>query len=87
MPLFGQITHIIVHNINKYLLITDILLTVGFVSHYHAYEVEHNQTPTRHIIEPSDLTDYHTLGLYTCNNPQPTLYVTLKYHVISISDQ
>ena len=82
-PLFGEITHVIAYNVNEYLLITKILITIGFVSHYHAYEVEHNQSPTCHITQPSSLIDHHTLGLYICNHPQPTLYVSLKYNVIS----
>ena len=83
LPLFGEITHVIVTNVNQYYLITDVLHTVSFEAHYHAYKVEHNDTPTHHIVKPSSLIDYHPLGIYTCNNPHPTLFVSLKYHVIS----
>ena len=83
LPMFGEITHVIVTNVNQYYLISDILHTVCFDPHFHAYEVEHNAVPTHHIIQPSSLIDHHPLGIYTCKNPQPTLFVSLKYHVIS----
>ena len=41
---------------NQYYLITDILDTVCFEAHLHAYKVEHNDAPTLHIIHHPVLT-------------------------------
>lgn len=58
-----------------------------FNSHFHAYEVR--QTSITHICQPSQLQDHHPLWLYQTYNQEisGTYFVTLKYYVLSNTDQ
>ena len=80
LPLFGEITDVIAANVDQYHLVVSILNTISFNSHYHAYHVEYPVTSTHTLIQPSQLTDHHTLGLYNVNSCS---FVSLKYHIIS----
>ena len=82
LPLFGEIKFIVAAEVTQYYLITDILNTVSFVPHYHAYEVEHNNSPTYHVIQPSNLIDHHPL-VSTHATVHSQHFISLKYRVVS----
>lgn len=78
MPVFGVIKEIFKIS-RDYFVVCNVLNTLCFVSHIHAYEVNYSQTVE--IIKISLLYDYHPLGLY--HSPlDNSLVVSLKYHIV-----
>ena len=58
------------------------LLTIGFNSHLHAYNVNTAEGNARICLEPFELLDYHPLDLYYSIRDGSS-YVRLKYVVLS----
>ena len=76
-PVFGRLRSIVVHDVNNYLLVCNVMNTICFSKHYHSYEVE--ETPEIVLVNHSDLYDHTPLSLYHVFN---CLYVSLKYYLI-----
>ena len=78
-PIFGQIIDILLINIKQCLLVCEVLETEGFDEHYHAYVVT-KQTPTPlTFCKQSDLSDFHTLGVY---KHKGEMFIVPKYHLL-----
>lgn len=79
MPVFGVVKEIV--NINScFYLVCNLLHTVCFVHHIHAYEVQELS-----IVKPikvNSLYDHHPLGLYKSPLDNSIMVVPLKYHII-----
>lgn len=84
LPVFGEIQHVVVVDVDNYYFVVLILDTICFQPHLHSYEVQHPSSPEYGVVKPNDLVDHHPLGLYTCTVLHQSLQlVSLKYHIIS----
>ena len=72
---FGKILKIFMINTSVFLY-CELLITIGYNSHYHAYEVESGNTKT--LIDIKDLLDYHPLPIYRHDVKD---FVIMRYHV------
>ena len=82
VPTFGVVCDIFVFNTNMYHLLCEVLFTVCFSHHFHAYEVS-KQVPADIICcEQSDLHDHTVLQLYTIASQPHSLFVPLKYEIM-----
>ena len=81
LPMFGEIKHIVVLDVDRYFLLVSELETLCFNAHYHAYEVTRSTSAELTLIQICDLADHNPLSLYTCND---LLLVPLKYYVVSV---
>ena len=78
MPVFGVIKEIFKID-SKYFFVYNVLNTLCFVSHMHAYEV--NYSNIVEIVKIDLLYDYYPLGLYH-SQLYNALFVSLKYHIV-----
>ena len=78
LPMFGIIRYILVHY-NHFYLACNVLHTVCFNSHFHAYEVSNNTDYT--LCTHSDLVDPYVLSVYTLSTLS-TCSIPMKYHII-----
>ena len=85
MPVFGRIVDIILHECTKPILVLEILETQCFNRHYFAYEVIEKNIRTFHLCTQSELTDHHTLSMYTPQNSHQYM-IPLKYYVLTDFD-
>ena len=85
LPTFGQVVEIISVD-KKIYLVTQLLITEVFNTHYHAYEI----TKTSHIniSEIEHLRDDHPLSVYQSYDIRliRKFFITFKYHVLSDVD-
>ena len=79
MPQFGIITDILMLNIDDYYFSCELLCTVSFNEHFHAYEVTRSSLVNLVICKQSELIDYHVLGMYAVAAKHS---VSLKYHLM-----
>ena len=77
LPMFGTLKHIAVVEVNRYYFIVELLHTVCYNPHYHAYEVTTQGQLT--VVQLSELADHHPLSVYTTNHLR---FVIMKYHVV-----
>ena len=63
LPVFGEFKSIFVYNADKCLFVVQEYTTECFVSHYHSYEVTHQNPPSYHLCNPKNLIDYRPLRL------------------------
>ena len=78
VPKFGLISDVIVLDVDNYFIVCEVLHTIRFNSHYHAYEVSRDTAPTFVFLKQSDMSDHSVLGLY---NKITFSFVSLKYHI------
>ena len=78
LPLFGKIRDILVHR-NHFYFACNVLHTVCFNSHFHAYEVSNSKEYT--LCTHSDLVDPYVLSVYTLSSFS-TCFIPMKYHII-----
>lgn len=76
VPTFGLICDVLVSDVNNYFIVCETLFTEYFSSHYHAYKVTREFTPSHVFVKQGDLVDHSVLGLYKSQ------YIVLKYHVM-----
>ena len=79
LPVFGEITDILVFNVDECYFIIQEYETEYFSKHYHSYEVKMKNPSLFHAYQPNKLADYHPLCSYTIMG---SLKVPLKYHII-----
>lgn len=84
VPVFGLVEDIFSVHGTVYLLV-NLLHTEKFNFHFHAYEVKH--TSSMHLVPLHSLEDHHTLWIYQTYSQFQTLFVPLKYYVLSDTDQ
>ena len=80
LPTVGLILDNVVCDVDNYFIVCEVLITVCFHNHYHAYEVSHDTAPSFFCLKQSQLADHSVLGLY--NN-----LVSLKYHVVENTEK
>lgn len=76
LPSFGLIADILVFDVDNYYLVCEVLYTECFRSHYHAYVVNREPSPSFVFVKQSELADHSVLGFYKSQ------YVSLKYLVM-----
>lgn len=79
MPQFGTIMNIVMLNVDDYYFVCELLCTVNFSEHFHAYEVTRNSVIHLVICKQSELVDHHVLGMYSVAAKH---LVSLKYHLM-----
>lgn len=77
-PTFGLIIDLIIAEVEKCMLVCEVLNTDKFVEHFHAFCVKREATTATPlaILTPYELSDYHVLSLY---KEQISMYVVPKY--------
>lgn len=81
MPIFGEITDIVVNPSHKILFVMQTLVTDYFEQHYFAYCV-HRIHRERYIYRPSELLDPYPLILSrTFSSSNSALFVRTKHHI------
>ena len=78
LPTFGVISDIIIFNTTNYFLVTQVMHTVCFNSHFHGYEVEFDEQHYT-FVKQENLVDHNVLGLYKKTDN----FVVLKYAIPS----
>ena len=82
-PVFAELKHIVAVDVNQYYFVVAELDTVGFHTHFHAYEVVCPTTSTAlAVVQYNTLADPYQLGLYRCTDPvthNTTVLVPVKY--------
>ena len=76
MPVFGEIVSILTTDVSECYFICELLQTVSFNTHLHAYEVERQKFPIPIIVcRHQDFADPHVLAIYHISNLK---LITLK---------
>ena len=88
MPIFARIKAIILPELREPKFVVFPLVTVGFSSHFHAYEVVycHSLSFEVHVCNQADFVDHNVLSTYQPCNSLSTNFVPLKYYVLSEYD-
>ena len=81
LPTFAVIKDIVAYNVDEFYFVCEVLDTVCFAQHFHAYEVAYKTPKEITICTQSSLPDYSVLGLYKLTS-NSTIYVPLKYHIM-----
>ena len=68
------------------LFVGDLLQTVGYNEHHHAYEVITMPQPTFRVFSQTDLKEHCVLSLYQPFNAPTTLTLSIKYYVLDEFD-
>lgn len=80
LPVFGLILEVLLTGeINTHMFICEVLETIEFVDHNHAYKVSKRRPAPIVMCTQSDLSDYHILGLYQLYS---VFYIVLKYYIV-----
>ncbi len=85
VPTFGIIVDILVLDVDNYFLVCEIVSTECFNSHFHAYELEKIIYPTYLLRQVNQLPDHYMLSAYKLSTYPNTLFVSLKYNLLSSS--
>ena len=78
IPLFGIVRDIFVYH-NQFYFGCNVLHTVCFNSHFHAYEVSSSKEYT--LCTHSELVDPYVLSIYTVSSFS-TRFIPMKYHIV-----
>ena len=85
VPTFGIIADILVLDVDNYYLVCEIASTECFNSHFHAYEIEKIINPVYLVCQVNQLADHYMLSAYKLSTYSNTLFVPLKYNLMSSS--
>ena len=77
-PTFGQLLDILIFNVDEVLFTCEVLKTVHFVPHFHAYEVCREKPCPLVFCKQNDFADDHVLGVYSIDN---CMYIVPKYNI------
>ena len=81
LPTFGVITDLVSSGA-KYYLVCEVMFTICFSYHFHAYEVQNADDPEYVVCQQTELFDHYVLSKYTVAGND---FVPLKYHLIESS--
>lgn len=81
LPTFGIISDLVSSGA-KYYLVCEVMFTICFNHHFHAYEVCKIDEPEYVVCEQKELSDHYVLSKYTVSGKY---FVPLKYHLIDSS--
>ena len=86
LPIFGIIIDIILITANQPYLVCEVLYTKEFSAHLHSFVVKREAKPVPIVVcQPHELSDHHTLGLYSLRLFQATTqthYIVPHYDYI-----
>ena len=85
LPVFGIIINILLIKPDEPYFVCELLHTEEFSAHFHCYIVKRDKPIPITFCMPNELSDYHTLGLYTLRLFQdtlPTHYIVPQYHLM-----
>ena len=81
LPTFGVITDIVSSGA-RYYLVCEVMFSICFNHHFHAYEVHKGDEPEYVVCCQTELADHYILSKYTICGKD---FVPLKYHLIESS--
>ena len=81
LPTFGVIVDIVSSDA-RYYLVCEVMFTILFNHHFHAYKVSKGHEPEYVVCCQTKLVDYYVLSKYTISGKT---FVPLKYHIIESS--
>ena len=81
-PVFGEIKEILACSDKTYLIL-EVLETVAYVEHYHAYELRKNPQPNYEVSCLENLHDYHSYSMH-CHKflASDSFFVVPKYDLL-----
>ena len=65
LPTFGIIINVLLITLDEPYLVCEVLHTEEFFAHLHAFIVQRDKPIRIAFCKPDELSDHHTLGLYT----------------------
>ena len=80
-PAFSIIRYLIKASNETWLLVLEVLETVKYDVHYHAFRVKHSCSPSLVMCKQAALVDPHPLVLNFSFNLQSHFFVCVKYYV------
>ena len=85
LPTFGIIINIVLITLDEPYLVCEVLHTEEFFAHLHAFIVQRDKPIPIVFCKPDELSDHHTLGLYTLRlfqDTHVTQYIVPQYHLM-----
>ena len=85
LPIFGIIINILLIKPAEPYFVCEVLDTEKFSSHFHSFVVQRTKPIPIVFCKPDDLSDYHTLGLYSLRLSHETVtthYIVPQYHLM-----
>lgn len=85
LPIFGMIRNILLIKSDEPYLVCEVLNTEEFSSHFHSFIVKRTKLIPIVFCKPGDLSDHHTLGLYSLRLRHETVathYIVPQYHLL-----
>ena len=79
LPTFGIIKEILVFDVENYYIVCELLETINFAHHYHAFEVVYKDTPSFDVSKASKYIEHAVLWMH---KQQSRFYVALKYYIV-----
>lgn len=68
------------------MFVGDLLETVAYNDHFHAYQINIVPQPSFRVFSQADLKDHHVLSLYQPFHSPSTFMLPLKYYVLDEFD-
>ena len=80
-PVFGRVAHFIATSSQEYYFVLNLLDTVGFSEHFHAFKVSFGGSQIDVCVQ-ADLADHHPLvENKTFDSTMSETFIRMKYHV------
>lgn len=81
MPTFGIIRDLVSSGA-RYYFVCEVMFTICFNHHFHAYEVRKDDEPEYVVRCQTELADHYVLSIYTVSGKD---FIPLKYHLVESS--
>lgn len=85
LPIFGMIINILLIESDEPYFVCEVLDTEEFSSHFHSFIVQRTKPIPIVFCKPGDLSDYHTIGMYSLRLSHETVtthYIVPQYHLM-----